>query len=137
MELDRFLDNLPLGVDTNVGVNGNKLSGGQRQIIWVLKAFLINPEIVIMDEPTAAVDEKTKEIIHYLLEKIVNKKTVIMITHDPYLLKFAKRIITLENGIVVKDTREGEGQGQGQGQQTLEKNPLLKQFQHRLISRPW
>jgi ABC-type bacteriocin/lantibiotic exporter with double-glycine peptidase domain len=80
-----------------------------------------------------------------LLEKIVNKKTVIMITHDPYLLKFAKRIITLENGVVVKDTREGEGQGQaqaqaqgqGQGQQTLEKNPLLKQFQHRLISRPW
>jgi len=145
MELDRFLDNLPLGVDTNVGVNGNKLSGGQRQIIWVLKAFLINPEIVIMDEPTAAVDEKTKEIIHYLLEKIVNKKTVIMITHDPYLLKFAKRIITLENGVVVKDTREGEGQGQahaqaqgqGQGQHTLEKNPLLKKFQHRLISRPW
>ena len=45
--------------------------------------------------------------------------------------------------IVVKDTREGDGQGQGQGQgqaqgqQTLEKNPLLKQFQHRLISRPW
>jgi ABC-type bacteriocin/lantibiotic exporter with double-glycine peptidase domain len=57
-----------------------------------------------MDEPTAAVDEETKKIIHYLLEKIVADKTVIMITHDPYLLKFAKRIITMKNGQVVDDS---------------------------------
>ena len=87
-----------------MGVHGNSLSGGQRQIVWILKAILMNPEIIIMDEPTAAVDEETKKIIHYLLDKIVVNKTVIMITHDPYLLKFAKRIITMKNGQVVDDS---------------------------------
>lgn len=103
--LSRFLENLPKGLDTSVGVHGNNLSGGQRQIVWILKAILMNPEIIIMDEPTSAVDEQTKSIIHYLLEKIVSGKTVIMITHDPYLLKFANRIITLKEGEIVKDER--------------------------------
>lgn len=103
--LSRFLDNLPKGLDTPVGIHGNNLSGGQRQIVWILKAILINPEIIIMDEPTSAVDDKTKSIIHYLLEKIVQGKTVIMITHDPYLLKFANRIVTLREGAVVDDKR--------------------------------
>jgi len=104
MGLSRFLHGLPKALDTSVGVHGNSLSGGQRQIVWILKAILMNPEIIIMDEPTAAVDEETKKIIHYLLDKIVVNKTVIMITHDPYLLKFAKRIITMKNGQVVDDS---------------------------------
>jgi ATP-binding cassette subfamily B protein len=104
MNLVRFLDNLPKGLDTSVGVHGNKLSGGQRQIVWILKAILMNPEIIIMDEPTAAVDDETKGIVHHLLEKVVQGKTVIMITHDPYLLKFANRIITLKDGEVVEDS---------------------------------
>jgi ABC-type dipeptide/oligopeptide/nickel transport system ATPase component len=107
-KLSRFLSNLPKGLDTSVGVHGNHLSGGQRQIVWILKAILMNPEIIIMDEPTAAVDDETKSIIHYLLKNIVRGKTVIMITHDPYLLKFANRIITLKDGKVMDDTR---GQG--------------------------
>jgi len=104
MKLTRFLDNLPKGLDTSVGVHGNKLSGGQRQIVWILKAILMNPEIIIMDEPTAAVDDETKGIVHHLLEKVVQGKTVIMITHDPYLLKFANRIITMKDGEVVEDS---------------------------------
>jgi len=101
MKLSRFLDGLPKGLDTGVGVHGSKLSGGQRQITWILKSILMNPEIIIMDEPTSAVDDETKGIIHFLLEKVMQGKTVIMITHDPYLLKFANRIITLKDGKVV------------------------------------
>jgi ABC-type multidrug transport system fused ATPase/permease subunit len=101
MKLTRFLSGLPKGLDTPVGVHGSQLSGGQRQITWILKAILINPEIIIMDEPTSAVDDETKGIIHFLLEKIMRGKTVIMITHDPYLLKFANRVITLKDGKVV------------------------------------
>lgn len=101
MKLSRFLEGLPKGLDTSVGVHGSKLSGGQRQITWILKAILINPEIIIMDEPTSAVDDETKGIIHFLLEKVMQGKTVIMITHDPYLLKFANRVIKLKDGKVV------------------------------------
>jgi ATP-binding cassette subfamily B protein len=101
MKLSKFLDGLPKGLDTSVGVHGSKLSGGQKQITWILKAILINPEIIIMDEPTSAVDDETKGIIHFLLEKVMQGKTVIMITHDPYLLKFANRVIKLKDGKVV------------------------------------
>ena len=101
MKLSRFLNGLPKGLDTPVGVHGSKLSGGQRQITWILKSILMNPEIIIMDEPTSAVDDETKGIIHFLLEKVMQGKTVIMITHDPYLLKFANRVITLQDGKVI------------------------------------
>ena len=93
--LVKFLEELPNGLDSSAGIHGGKLSGGQRQIVWLLKAILINPEIIIMDEPTASVDEKTKNIIHLLMQKIMKDKTVIMITHDSYLLKFADKKITL------------------------------------------
>jgi ABC-type bacteriocin/lantibiotic exporter with double-glycine peptidase domain len=103
--LGQFLDKLPQGLDTSVGVHGSKLSGGQRQITWVLKAILMNPEIIIMDEPTSAVDEETKGVLHYLLENVMEGKTVIMITHDKYLLKFADRVVTMKSGIIVSDER--------------------------------
>jgi ABC-type multidrug transport system fused ATPase/permease subunit len=102
MRLGRFLNGLPKGLDTPVGIHGSKLSGGQRQITWVLKAILTNPEIIIMDEPTSAVDDETKGIIHFLLEKVMQGKTVIMITHDPYLLKFANRVIKMKDGKLVE-----------------------------------
>jgi ABC-type multidrug transport system fused ATPase/permease subunit len=103
--LGQFLNKLPQGLDTSVGVHGSKLSGGQRQITWVLKAILMNPEIIIMDEPTSAVDEETKGVLHYLLENVMEGKTVIMITHDKYLLKFADRVVTMKSGVIVSDER--------------------------------
>lgn len=103
LDLQTFLDSLPDGLNTPVGVHGSKLSGGQRQIVWIIKAVLLNPDIIIMDEPTASVDDSTKKTIHYLLEKVMAGRTVIMITHDPYLHKFANRIITLDNGVILDD----------------------------------
>ncbi len=55
-----------------------------------------------MDEPTSAVDDETKGTIHFLLEKVMQGKTVIMITHDPYLLKFANRVIKMKDGKLVE-----------------------------------
>ena len=65
----------------------------------------MNPEIIIMDEPTSAVDEDTKGVLHYLLENVMEGKTVIMITHDKYLLKFADRVVTMKSGVIVSDER--------------------------------
>jgi ATP-binding cassette subfamily B protein len=103
--LQTFLAGLPNGLDTSVGLHGSKLSGGQRQIVWVLKSLLTKPELVVLDEPTASVDETTKGIVHRLLTETMASKTVVMITHDPYLLDFADRIVTFEKGVIVNDVR--------------------------------
>lgn len=101
--LDTFLKNLPHGLDTSVGIHGSRLSGGQKQIVWIVKAVLVNPQVIIMDEPTASVDASTKDIIHYLLKNIMKDRTVLMITHDPYLLQFANRVINFKDGTIVND----------------------------------
>ena len=67
---------------TDVGVNGNKLSGGQRQIVWLLRAFLRNSEVIILDEPTASLDPKSKKIVFDFVKFIGKNKTIIVITHD-------------------------------------------------------
>ena len=79
--------NLEKGLNTPVGVNGSKLSGGQKQLVWCLRILLSDPEIILMDEPTASLDQKSKDLLFKMLDMVMSKKdkTVIMITHDPYL----------------------------------------------------
>lgn len=91
------------GLDTLMGKNGSKLSGGQRQLVWCLRIFLHDPEVILLDEPTASVDEKTKRVLHKLLDSITHDKTVIMITHDPYLMSIATRIVTMKSGRITHD----------------------------------
>ena len=75
---------------TDVGVNGNKLSGGQRQIVWLLRAFLRNSEVIILDEPTASLDPKSKKIVFDFVKFIGKNKTIIVITHDNIDNEFRK-----------------------------------------------
>lgn len=94
---------MPNGIDTSVGKYGSKVSGGQRQIIWILRTILQNPDIVLMDEPTAAIDSATKGIVMGLLGHLMKNKTVVMVTHDESLIKFADRIVEMKHGQVVRD----------------------------------
>lgn len=103
--LQDIFSKLPSGMDTNVGKYGSKLSGGQRQIVWILRTIIQNPPIILMDEPTASIDENTKEIVHNLLELLMKEKTIIMVTHDPFLLKFTDRVVEMKHGKVVSDVR--------------------------------
>lgn len=89
------------GLDTKVGKNGSVLSGGQRQLVWCLRVMLSNPEVLILDEPTSSIDEKSKKILRALLERFMKDKTVIMVTHDPAIVSFAKKFIVVEQGRVV------------------------------------
>lgn len=91
------------GLDTNVGKNGTNLSGGQRQLVWCLRVLLQNPEVVVLDEPTASIDDKTKEVLHNMLDTIMKNKTVLMVTHDPFLVKISTRIVKLEKGKVADE----------------------------------
>jgi ABC-type multidrug transport system fused ATPase/permease subunit len=88
------------GLDTIIGKNGSKISGGQRQLVWCLRVLLSNPDIIILDEPTASIDEKTKDILHRMLNTMMKNKTVIMVTHDDYLMKLATRTIYMQRGVI-------------------------------------
>lgn len=95
--------NLDNGLDTNIGKNGSKLSGGQRQLVWCVRVLLSNPDIIILDEPTASVDQKTKDLLLRLLDMTMVGKTVIMVTHDEYLISRANRIIYMRQGQIISD----------------------------------
>jgi ABC-type multidrug transport system fused ATPase/permease subunit len=69
-------------MDELMGIEGNKLSGGQRQIVWLLRSFFRNNHIIIMDEPTASLDPENKERIVHIIKKLSIGKTVIIVTHD-------------------------------------------------------
>jgi len=101
--MEAIFDNIPQGLDGNVGRKGSKLSGGQRQMVWLLRTFFKNPDILILDEPTASVDVETKAAIQKMLELVMRDKTVIIVTHDKFLLDYVDRVITLENGKINSD----------------------------------
>jgi ABC-type bacteriocin/lantibiotic exporter with double-glycine peptidase domain len=96
--------NLPHGLDTYVGVNGDKLSGGQKQIIHILRCIFKNNKIVILDEPTSSIDIHHKEYVINAIKKLSENKTLILITHDKELLELVDRKIYIKNGIIIKDT---------------------------------
>jgi ATP-binding cassette, subfamily B, bacterial len=97
---DMFMD-MPDGLHTIAGKRGSHLSGGQRQIVWLLRVFLQAPSLLLLDEPTAAIDVKTKVRVQRLLRQIMEGRTVLMVTHDESIMKTATRYIRMSNGAVV------------------------------------
>ena len=89
--------NLPNGLNSNVGVQGSNLSGGQRQITLILRAYLQQKPIFILDEPTTALDPKTKKVILKLIKDISKDKTTIIVTHDLETKNISDNIFELKN----------------------------------------
>jgi ABC-type multidrug transport system fused ATPase/permease subunit len=99
-EIKRLLQIVKLPEDflnRQVGKNGAQISGGQRQIVWCLRTLLKNPDVILLDEPTASLDLDSKNAITSLLNELMVHKTVIMITHDPFLTKHADITIDLQD----------------------------------------
>jgi ABC-type multidrug transport system fused ATPase/permease subunit len=94
--LKSFFDNFPDKLDTIAGNEGNKLSGGQRQIIAVVRALVQNKKIILLDEPTSAIDGTIKKMFINLINKIQNK-TIIIVTHDKSLVAIADTIIDISS----------------------------------------
>ncbi len=93
--LDKVFGKLEKGIDTPVGKNGSKLSGGQKQVVWFLRIYLHDPEILLFDEPTASLSTKSKETLMKLINKGFAKKTIIMASHDEFLIKMATRKVRM------------------------------------------
>ena len=107
----RLLDDLKLNdirtvfegkMDHSVGVEGNELSGGQKQIVWLLRAFYRQAPVLVLDEPTAALDPATKVLVMDIIKRINIGKTVIIVSHDPIDSSF--RQIKLKKGRVIQET---------------------------------
>ena len=106
-EIIKLMDDLHLDVkdvfekkmDENVGVEGNNLSGGQRQIVWLLRSIYRPSAILILDEPTSALDPDNKLVMISTIKKLSIGKTVIIVSHDDIDPTFRK--ISMKNGRVV------------------------------------
>ena len=94
-----------VGLGDHVNKKPSQLSGGQMQRVAIARALINDPEILLADEPTGALDSKTSVQIMDLLTEIANDRLVIMVTHNPELAEdYATRIVTLTDGVIRSDT---------------------------------
>lgn len=100
--LDEFLDELPNGLDTEIGERGTTLSGGQRQRVAIARAMLKDAPIVILDEATSALDNKSEAIVQRALDNLMQNKTVFVIAHRLSTIKNANKIAVINEGELVE-----------------------------------
>ncbi|HEX7642121.1 MAG TPA: type I secretion system permease/ATPase [Burkholderiaceae bacterium] len=101
--LGEFVDRHPEGFDMVVAERGESLSGGQRQAIAIARAALLDPAVLLLDEPTSAMDFSSENALKERLRKFAEQKTMIIVTHRTSLMDLADRIIVLDDGVVVAD----------------------------------
>ena len=85
-----------------VGKNGSLLSGGQRQIVWLIRSILKDSKIIILDEPTSSLDNNSKEQVINFIKEFSKNRIILLITHDKSILKYTNRVIELKNGSIIK-----------------------------------
>ncbi len=100
-EADEFIRELPDGYDTVVGEQGLTLSGGQRQRVCLARALLTDPDILLLDDATSAVDARVEAEIHATLRRIMAGRTTILIAHRRSTLSLADRIAVVDDGLVI------------------------------------
>ncbi|QKE63905.1 type I secretion system permease/ATPase [Aquipseudomonas campi] len=93
----------PQGFDRPVGERGQLLSSGQRQAVLLARALLLDPPILLFDEPTSAMDNTSEDILRNRLHSLAQGKTVLLITHRASMLSMVDRLVVLDNGHVVAD----------------------------------
>jgi subfamily B ATP-binding cassette protein MsbA len=100
---DEFIDRMPDGYDSLVGDRGTTLSGGQRQRIGIARAVIRDNPILILDEPTAALDAESEHLVIEALERLMEGRTVITIAHRLSTLRDADKIVVIKDGGVVEE----------------------------------
>lgn len=101
--IDEFVNAHPRGFDMLIGERGDTLSGGQRQGVGLARAFMGNPSIVLLDEPTGSMDHSTEETVRQRLALATKDKTVLIVTHRTALLDLVERLIVIDAGRIVAD----------------------------------
>jgi subfamily B ATP-binding cassette protein MsbA len=97
-----FVQDLPLGIHTNIGDSGNKLSGGQKQRLSIARAVLKNPPIMILDEATSALDTESEKFVQIALENMMQNRTSIVIAHRLSTIQKADKIVVMQKGQILE-----------------------------------
>jgi ABC-type multidrug transport system fused ATPase/permease subunit len=95
-----FIARLPNGYDTKVGERGVRLSGGQKQRISIARAFLANPAVLLLDEPTSSVEPDSEAAIIAALDRLMAGRTTVLTSHRPSLINEADYVYVVEDGQV-------------------------------------
>ena len=105
---DEFIAKMPDGYNTMVGERGLTLSGGQRQRIGIARAIIRNAPILILDEPTAALDTESEKLVMEALERLMKGRTVLTIAHRLSTIRDAHKILVLKDGVVAEEGTHDE-----------------------------
>jgi len=117
--IDGFIRSLPEGYDTEVGERGQALSAGERQRIGLARAFLRDPSVLVLDEPTASVDSITEQSIAAAINTMRKGRTTVVISHRLSLIELADWVIVIDNGRVVEQGHPGQLIGLGEALASL------------------
>ncbi len=99
---DEFIAQFPSGYDTPVGEHGAQLSGGQRQRIAIARALIRNAPIILLDEPTAALDSESERFVQDAMAKLIDGRTTLVIAHRLHTITRASTIHVIERGVIVE-----------------------------------
>ena len=114
-----FIQDLPDGLDTNIGDAGSKLSGGQKQRLSIARAVLKNPPIMVLDEATSALDTESERLVQVALENMMKNRTSVVIAHRLSTIQNADHIVVMQKGQIVE---------QGTHTELLQKQGMYKKL---------
>ena len=97
-----FVQDLPQGINTNIGDSGSKLSGGQKQRLSIARAVLKNPPIMVLDEATSALDTESEKLVQDALENMMKNRTSVVIAHRLSTIQNADLIVVMQKGKIVE-----------------------------------
>jgi ATP-binding cassette subfamily B protein len=100
--INEFLDDLPDGLDTEIGEHGGKLSGGQRQRIAIARALIRDPHVIILDEATSALDVISEKLVQEAITELVRGRTTFIVAHRLSTIRNASRVLVLRDGTLVE-----------------------------------
>jgi ATP-binding cassette subfamily B protein len=100
--LDRLLARLPEGLDTVLGEGGGSISTGERQLIAIARAFARNPQLILFDEATSAIDSQTEQWIQQALERLMRRRTALVVAHRLSTVRGADRILVMHRGRIIE-----------------------------------
>ena len=100
-QLDEILADLPGGLDGWVTEHGANLSAGQRQILTLARAFMGNPRILVLDDPTTHLDRRGQEVFERIVTR--HRGTILIATHDPSVMRWVDRIWRMDHGLIEQD----------------------------------